>query len=366
MVAFGKTYYNNASPQLFEVLYPLVRVGLHGGYFYRKFVSLNIQSLEQGYNIKRWECILNLESEHMANQQIKIHKTFKRRKFLKASALTVAGMGTVGVGTYYYSKTVEPAWFDTTYLTLRLPHLTPAFQGYRLVQISDIHTDSTFMTANRLAELVRQVNALQADLLVITGDFVTHYMPADKVVLAELRHLRAKDGIFGVMGNHDHASDVGWVRFCLQGTNVQELSNATHTVRRGEEMLHIVGMDDLWPMNRGVPQSVWTHLPLLQHMTASLPEQGVAVLLVHEPDFADVAAHVGRYDLELSGHSHGGQVRLPLAGALALPPLAHNYPCGLYQVKNMIHYTNRGLGMVPPKVRLNCRPEITVFELLAT
>ena len=302
----------------------------------------------------------------MVNKQKKDKTSFKRRSFLKASALTIVGVGGAGVGTLYYSKHIEPVWFDTTYLTLRLPRLTPAFQGYRLVHISDIHVDSTFMTADRLAGLVQKINALQADLLVITGDFVTRYMPDDKRILAELRNLWAKDGVFGVMGNHDHSSDIGWVRFCLEGTNVQELSNAVHTIRRGDEMLHIVGMDDLWPTNRGTPESVWTHLPLLQRVTATLPERGAALLLVHEPDFADVAAQVGRYDLELSGHSHGGQVRMPFVGSLALPPLAYNYPCGLYNVKDMIHYTNRGLGMVSPEVRLNCRPEITVFELLTT
>jgi uncharacterized protein len=299
----------------------------------------------------------------MENQQIQGNKYFKRRSFLKASALTVTGIGAGGVGTYYYSKKVEPAWFDITYLTLHLPRLTPAFQGYRLVQISDIHTDSDFMTAERLADLVQAINALRADLLVITGDFVTHYDLGDRVILSELRNLQAKDGILGVMGNHDHDADVDWVQFCLRDTKVQVLFNAIYTVWRGDEMLHIVGMDDLWPANVDIPEPVWTHLPLLQKVTASLPEQGAAVLLVHEPDFADVAAQVGRYDLELSGHSHGGQVRLPFIGALRLPPLAHNYPCGLYQVKNMLHYTNRGLGMVSPRVRLNCRPEITVFEL---
>lgn len=301
----------------------------------------------------------------MENQRKKDKTPFKRRSFLKASALTVAGMGVVGGGTYYYSTVIEPAWFDTTHLTLRLPRLTPAFQGYRLVQISDIHADSIFMTVDRLAGLVQMVNALQADLLVITGDFVTRYTPADKAILSELRNLQAKDGMFGVMGNHDNWADAEWVRFCLQDTNVQVLSNTTHTIRRGDEMLHIVGMDDLWPTHVDAPPPVWTHLPLLQQMTATLPEQGAALLLVHEPDFADVTAQVGRYDLSLSGHSHGGQVRLPLAGAIALPPLADKYPCGLYHVKNMLHYTNRGLGMVSPRVRLNCRPEITVFELSA-
>jgi predicted MPP superfamily phosphohydrolase len=302
----------------------------------------------------------------MENQKEQHKTTFKRRNFLKASAFTVVGLGAVGAGTLYYSKEIEPSWFETTHITLRLPHLTPAFQGYRLVQISDIHTDSTFMGADRLAGLVQKVNELEADLLVITGDFVTRYMPAAKQILFELRNLRAKDGVFGIMGNHDHASDVDWVRFCLHGTNVQELQNAVHTVRRGDEMLHLVGMDDLWPSNWGTPAPLATHLPLLQQLTASLPEQGAAILLVHEPDFADISATVGRYDLELSGHSHGGQVSLPFVGPVALPPLSHNYPSGLYHVKNMIHYTNRGLGMVAPEVRLNCRPEITVFELSTT
>src|SRR5437667_1067555 len=229
----------------------------------------------------------------MYDQQKHERNTLKRRRFLKVSALTVAGLGAAGVGTYYYSKRIEPVWFDTTYLTLRLPRLTPAFQGYRLVQISDIHTDSNFMTADRLAELVQAVNALQADLLVITGDFVTRYALANKVTLSELRNLWARDGILGVMGNHDHAANVEWVQSCLNGTNVQVLINAIHTVRRGDEMLHIVGMDDLWPENEDTPAPIWTHLPLLQQMTASLPEQGAAVLLVHEPDFADVTAQVG-------------------------------------------------------------------------
>src|SRR5205085_545862 len=101
-----------------------------------------------------------MENRIMSDQQKEEKTPIKRRTFLKASALTAVGLGAVGVGTYYYSKAVEPAWFDTTYLTLRLPHLTPAFQGYRLVQISDIHTDSTFMTADRLAGLVQKINAL--------------------------------------------------------------------------------------------------------------------------------------------------------------------------------------------------------------
>jgi predicted MPP superfamily phosphohydrolase len=94
-----------------------------------------------------------------------------------------------------------------------------------------------------------------------------------------------------------------------------------------------------------------------------LPAEGCAILLAHEPDCADDSAATGRFDLQISGHSHGGQVSLPLIGPPVLPYLAQKYPSGLYQVGQMFQYTNRGVGMTPPYVRLNCRPEITVFTL---
>jgi predicted MPP superfamily phosphohydrolase len=88
------------------------------------------------------------------------------------------------------------------------------------------------------------------------------------------------------------------------------------------------------------------------------------VLLAHEPDFADTSAATGRFALQISGHSHGGQVRLPFM-RLVLPQLGEKYPMGLYQVGGMYQYTNRGLGMVSPRVRFNCRPEITILTLQA-
>lgn len=90
------------------------------------------------------------------------------------------------------------------------------------------------------------------------------------------------------------------------------------------------------------------------------------MLLVHEPDFADRSAETGRFDLQLSGHSHGGQVALPIIGPPILPKFAKKYPTGLYKIKEMYQYTNRGVGMTNPTIRFNCRPEITVFSLEST
>ncbi len=288
-----------------------------------------------------------------------------RRAFLKRTVVTTSSFGAIGVGAFYYARSVEPAWFDVTHQQLSLPRLSKAFHGYRLVQITDIHADDTFMTAERLAGLVETLNTLNADLITITGDFVTVYRPELKATLSHLSKLQAKDGVFGVLGNHDHPAGVEWIRECLQAGHVQELNDKTHTLYRGDQMLHFVGMDDLWPANFGAPVPIWTHLPLLNQLTTSLPATGAAILFVHEPDFVDVAASNKRFDLQLSGHSHGGQVRIPLRGPLVLPPLSRKYPMGLYSVGSMLLYTNRGLGMQPPLYRFNCRPEIAVMDLYA-
>ncbi len=286
-----------------------------------------------------------------------------RRTFLKGTVATTFGFSATGAGTLYYAYNIEPTWFDITHQQFSLPRLSKAFHGYRIVHITDIHSDDTFMTAGRVAGLVETINTLKADLIAITGDFVTVYRPDLKATLSHLSKLQAKDGVFGVLGNHDHPAGVEWIRGCLQAGHVQELNNKTHTLQRGDQMLHFVGMDDLWPANYGTPAPIWTHLPLLNQLTASLPTAGVAILLVHEPDFVEVAAYNKRFDLQLSGHSHGGQVRIPFRGPLMLPPLSHKYPKGLYSVGNTLLYTNRGLGMQPPLLRFNCRPEIAVMDL---
>jgi hypothetical protein len=217
------------------------------------------------------------------------------------------------------------------------------------------------MTAQRVAQIVNLINEQKPDLIVITGDFVTRMLPSSPKALAPLHHLQARDGIFATLGNHDHWSNPTKLRQLLQANNIHELNNATHTIHRDNTaMLHIVGLDDLWTNpHQFVP--LWQHAETLKSLTQTIPTTGAAILLVHEPDFADVAAANGRFDLQLSGHSHGGQVRLPLYGALELPAFALKYPCGMYRTGTLQHYTNRGLGMVPPEVRVNCRPEITIF-----
>jgi uncharacterized protein len=274
-----------------------------------------------------------------------------RRAFLKLMVASVGGVAASGAGGVAYAREVEPAWVDVTAVRLRLPRLDPAFEGYRVAQISDIHLGD-WMTRDRLAEVVALTNRRAPDLVAITGDFVTN-RPAlfAHDLITTLRDLRAPDGVVAVMGNHDwHTPTPGDIPQVMRESNIINVDNAAHTVGRGRALLHFGGVDDVW----------WNKARLDQTL-ARLPPEGAAVLLAHEPDFADTAAASGRFDLQISGHSHGGQVVLPGLGPQRLPPLALKYPADRYQVGPMIQYTNRGVGMVRPHFRFMCRPEITLF-----
>jgi uncharacterized protein len=285
--------------------------------------------------------------------------TMKRRSFLKVAGALTAGGLLLGGGGIVYAKKIEPSWVDVHAISLQLPRLATAFHGYRVVQMSDIHVDYTFMDGARLNELVDLVNEQKPDVTVITGDFVTDWdSPFEH--LQPLQRLRAPDGVFAVLGNHDHWSGADRLRPQLHSYGIRELNDGLHTVQRAGAMLHLVGLDDLWPESSYIAP-IWTHRDRLIRLVERLPQEGPAILLVHEPDFADVAASVQRIDLQLSGHSHGGQVRIPLHGVLEVPPLATRYPDGMYTIERMHLYTNRGLGMVAPQVRFDCRPEISVF-----
>ena len=256
---------------------------------------------------------------------------------------------------YLYASRIEPNWLDIQLVDIVLPRLDPAFDGYRIVQFSDIHMDS-HMTPARLRTVVEQVNAQQPDLTVITGDFITrrsHYV-ADEMV-AVLRDLRAADGVLAVPGNHDYWNDqIGNVRRIMQRSGIIDLSNRVHSLTRDDAQLHIGGVDD-----------VVYRQARLDLVLADLPANGAAILLAHEPDFADVSAPTGRFDLQLSGHTHGGQIRLPLLGSVITPTHGTRYLRGLIDIDGMWLYTNVGIGTVSFNMRFNCRPEITVFTLCA-
>ena len=266
-----------------------------------------------------------------------------------------AALGVLLLGGLVYVRKVEPEDVQVVPVSLVLPRLDAVFDGYRIAQISDIHADG-WMTPGRVLSLVNLVNAEAPDLVAITGDLATYSRFRSLIrhasrLVAPLQRLQATDGVVAVLGNHDHKTDARTVRRVLAASGVIELHNAVLTLRRGGESLYLCGVDDL---KEGAPR--------LDLALERLSEEGAAVLLAHEPDFADESAATGRFDLQLSGHSHGGQVGVPLLRYPFLPKLSRKYPTGLYRVGDLFLYTNRGLG-AHPRFRFNCRPEITVFTL---
>jgi len=270
----------------------------------------------------------------------------------------LTGMAASAGGLEYITR-VEPAWLDITQLSLKLPRLGSAFAGLRLVQISDIHFGH-WMTVERFQKVIECTLEQRPDVIAITGDFLHGYHwnsehPRRLAELAEaLRSLTMACLTVGVLGNHDHWTDASAVRAMFKEVGIVDLSNTVHTLRRGGDLLHLAGVDDAWDEHDRLGD-VLAQLPL--------PEDGAAILLAHEPDFADESTATGRFDLQISGHSHGGQVVIPFVGPPVTPHLAHKYPKGLYRVGEMLLYTNRGVGMGNILVRFNCRPEITVFSL---
>lgn len=272
----------------------------------------------------------------------------KRRTFLKSMAVSLPALSLP------YAHYIEPDWIDVEQVELTLPRLSREFDGYRLALFSDLHLDS-WLGEERLAEVVDRVNAEKPDAVAIPGDFASDTVdsPVDRQLIAQLSRLKPKDVAVAVLGNHDHWINARAVRQIIHASGIQNISNKMVSLERGSAKLHLAGVDDVWEKKH--------HLGRSLHQLRR--DNFAAILLAHEPDYADESALVGRFDLQLSGHSHGGQVRLPELGALYLPHLGKKYPAGAYRVKEMTVYTTRGVGMVPPLFRFNCRPEITLLTL---
>lgn len=249
-----------------------------------------------------------------------------------------------------YMIQIEPRWLEVKRVDLVLPRCDRTPEDFKLVQISDLHVSS--LHSETLNRVVHEINAQAPDAVVITGDFVTQGddLDDDRPILAAFKGLRAKRGVYGILGNHDHWTNPLVVRHFLRENQIRDLSNQAIALTSGAIPLILAGIDDPWVGQPDLPG-------LLQRM----PPQGCAILLAHEPNFADTTAQTRRFDLQLSGHSHGGQIRLHRF--YNLPPMSDRYPLGQYQVGQMIQYTNRGIGMGGLPMRLRSRPEITVFHI---
>jgi predicted MPP superfamily phosphohydrolase len=272
------------------------------------------------------------------------------RKWLHSPVTRAAAAALAAAG--WYAWRVEPRWLKITRLTLPVAGLSPAFEGYRIVQLSDPHL-GTRLIQEHLPLVVQAANREQADLVAITGDFATGGRKGFVEGQAILARLHARDGVWAILGNHDYYVGVDNVASALRGAGIHLLCNAHCAIRRGADRLVIAGVDDV-VMGR----------PDLGAALDGAPDDSPVILLAHEPDFAQIAAADPRIVLQLSGHTHGGQVRLPGMKPFVLPMFGHVYPDGPYRVQHMLLYVSRGIGTGRFVMRFNCRPEMVVITLV--
>ncbi|MGA7076157.1 MAG: metallophosphoesterase [Halobacteriota archaeon] len=247
----------------------------------------------------------------------------------------------------------EPSVFEIGHVDVAIPDLDPAFRGYRIASIADIHLDE-WLNARRFEEVIDLINRQQPDLVAIIGDLFSYEVDGlSRQMVASLNKLRPKDASVAVLGNHDHWVGAAAVRQILEQSNVIDLSNDVLTLNKGRATLHVAGVD-----------SVMSRRNRLDTVLKKLPPLGPAILLAHEPDFADVSSATGRFSLQISGHSHGGQWIVPGIGPPIRGLYSRKYPLGRYRVGDMTHYTNRGIGTSIIRLRINCPPEITIFTLM--
>jgi uncharacterized protein len=229
--------------------------------------------------------------------------------------------------------------------------LHPALEGFKIVQLSDLH----FLPYTPLSLIERAANQaceLQPDLLVLTGDFISHEAETIFGLTDLFESLDARYGVFAVLGNHDTRAGKALISKAIEDTGVLLLQNEGITFDVGHSQLTLAGVEDcLWGQ------------PDLDAALAQRPADALTILLAHEPDVIDRFSEDGRVNLQLSGHTHGGQVRLPLLGTPILPKLGQKYVHGLHRVNDSWLYTNRGIGMVSMPIRFNCPPEVTELVL---
>ena len=229
--------------------------------------------------------------------------------------------------------------------------LPEVFSGLRVVQISDIH-HGLFLPEDWLSEAVQQTNRLRADIVVLTGDFVTYSRAKIEPAAKILGRLRARYGVYAVLGNHDFRVDAGMVTAALRRNRIEVLRNQHVTLQFGGDSLYLAGVDDY-----GYGADVRAAMRGISRGAAS-------ILLAHNPRLISIAA---RHDvsLVLSGHTHGGQVNLPLLGTIyGNSPEDLRYKVGWDRMGTTQIYVSRGIGTIVLPWRLRCPAEITNLELL--
>jgi hypothetical protein len=281
-----------------------------------------------------------------------------RRAVLKTLLFGSAGLA-------LYGGEVERHWIDVVHRDIYIAGLPEDFDGFTIAQLSDIHLDE-FTEPFLLREAVHHINLMRPDMVLLTGDYVSYQVLSRKETLqaawtcADMLSKIQCPRKFAILGNHDLMVGAAEISEAIARHGITVLRNACLPLESDRGRMWLAGLDDP-VMGRPNPDAA---IPV---SIRNVPREPV-LLMCHAPDFVDeLAKHpVSRsISLVLSGHTHGGQVRLPFLGALHLPPGGRKYVEGWFTVGGMQLYVNRGIGSVGVPFRFDCRPEITRFRLRA-
>jgi predicted MPP superfamily phosphohydrolase len=253
-----------------------------------------------------------------------------------------------------YGVLVRRRWYRVAEHDVRVPGLDPRFEGLRIAQLSDLHIGTLTPRSWGLA-WSRSANDRGPDLAVVTGDMVTSGTDFHEDVADVIGALRAKDGVFVSMGNHDYFGAEGEpLVSMLRARGVGVLRNEGVVIEREGAKLWLAAIDDTWTRRDDIARAM-----------RERPAGAITVLLAHDPNRFDAAADAGA-NVVLSGHTHGGQVGVPFLSRVAnLATFGYRYNVGFYRRGQSVLYVHPGLGTTGPPMRLGVAPEVTILTLRA-
>jgi predicted MPP superfamily phosphohydrolase len=246
---------------------------------------------------------------------------------------------------------LETRWIRVKEIGINSADIPESFVGKRIVFISDIH-HGPFLSIERVTDLVERINRLQPDIIIMGGDYVHREPKYIKPVFEELKRLNSKNGIYAVLGNHDHWENADLTRQLMIENGINICDNMSYWVKLEGDRIKIGGVGDLWEDRQ-----------VLDSTIKDLKKSDFSILISHNPEYLE-KVESGLIDLSLSGHTHGGQMTFFGLWAPILPSeYGQKYRYGLKSKNEMKSYITSGIGTITPPLRFFCRPEIVLITL---
>lgn len=269
-------------------------------------------------------------------------------------AAVILFLGSVAI----YSFFIEPARLVVYAEDLRIPNWDARLNDFKVVAISDVHGGAKFITEEKIREVVRLANEQNPDLIVLLGDYVSQKnrrrddlkMPSETIA-ENLRGLRAKYGVYGVIGNHDWWYDESKVRAEFENAGIEMLENEVVAFEANGETVYLWGIEDYWKERR-VPREAFDKIAVKRNVVA----------ITHNPDALFKTPN--EIAVMFAGHTHGGQFKFPLYGGLALVN-DRRFMEGFFDFEGKKAFVTTGVGTSGPAVRFRVPPQIAVLRLFA-